>query len=187
MTADCIIYHINNDDKIVHLSENWQAFANNNMVGILSAENVLNKSVFDFIADENTRQLYKMLFNRVRSERVSVQLPFRCDSPVKRRYMSMEISPLDDSLIVLKSCVLREKIREAVLLLDPDIERTDDYLTICGWCKKVKVNDGWVEVESAMKLLNLVGESRLPNLSHAICDDCHESLQRELSSANKTH
>lgn len=187
MTADCIIYHIDNDDKIVHLSEGWQTLADNNLAGMPTAENVLNKPVFDFIADENTRQLYKMLFRRVRSEQVSLQFPIRCDSPDKRRYLLMHVYPLENGVIVLESCTQREEIREAVLLLDSGVERTNEYLPICSWCKKINVNDDWMEVESATQLLNLVGKSRFPNLSHCICDDCYENVKKELLNVNRLH
>lgn len=186
MTTDCITYHINDENKVVYISENWQSFAVENMAGILNAENVLKKSIFDFVADDNTRHLYHMLFERVRSTPVSIEFPFRCDSPDRRRYMAMEIFPLQDGLIALKSCTVREELREAVLLLDPRTERTDEYLTICGWCKKVYVNEEWVEVESAMELLHLLGENKLPNLSHGMCDDCYERINQQLNPVKKS-
>ena len=185
MKSDCITYHINDEDKIVYLSEEWGSFANENMAGILSAGNVLNKSIYEFIADDNSRQLYALLFQRVRNQPVSVQFPFRCDSPEKRRYMVMEIYPVENGLLALKSCIVREEIRQAVLLLDRNIERTAEYLKICGWCKKVDVNGVWMEAEPALKSLGLLGETRLPNLSHGMCDDCYENIRKELHLAGR--
>jgi len=185
MSADCITYHINAENKIVFISEQWHPFARDNMAGVLTSEHVLNKSIFDFVQDSKVKHLYKMLIERSRNEQIAVRLPFRCDSSDTRRYMAMEVYPVENGLIAFRSCILREEKRDSVRLLETDIKRTDDILTICSWCKRVNSNDGtWLEVELAIEKLKLFDENELPMLSHGMCADCYENVKKELQKIN---
>jgi len=182
MSADCITYHIDKDDRIVFLSESWKSFASNNMAGVLTKDYVLNKSIYDFVADEKIRHLYQMVLDRSRHEQKRIRLPFRCDSPDRRRYMAMEVFPLNADLLSMKSCMLKEELREPVSLLDTTIPRTDDYLTICSWCKRVRVSeDNWADVELAIEQLSLFDDSGLPKLSHGMCNDCYKNAIAEVN------
>jgi len=181
MSTNCITYHIDSSDRIIYLSESWQEFAVDNMAGILTSEYVLNRSIFDFFADEKVKHLYKMLIDRSRTEQVKLRLPFRCDAPDRRRYMAMEVYPLNSDVLVLRSCILREENRESIALLDESIDRSDEFLTICSWCKRVKLSDDdWREVEEAIESLRLFDDSVLPRLSHGMCSECFENARKEL-------
>lgn len=185
MPADCITYHIDEEDRIVYISEKWHSFASDNMAGVLTSEYVLNKPVYDFVADSKVKHLYKMLIQRARNECVHLRLPFRCDSPDTRRYMAMEVFPLDKGLVAFKSCVLREEKREHIPLLDPDTSRSDEIVTICSWCKRVRCpDDNWLEVEVAIEKMKLFQKQQLPDLSHGMCADCYEAAKLELISTN---
>lgn len=88
--------------------------------------------------------------------------------------MLMEIIPLEDESTGFKSCVVREEARDPVKLLDIDIDRSDEFLTICSWCKRIRVDKkNWVEVEQAIEQLGLFGASLLPQLSHEMCPRCY--------------
>jgi hypothetical protein len=76
--------------------------------------------------------------------------------------------------------MLVEKIekREKVLLLEKNVERSNEFIKICSWCKKVYIEneDCWYEVEDAVKKMNLFGKKRLPMLTHTMCDQCFKEL-----------
>ena len=54
---------------------------------------------------------------------------------------SIHYTKLYDEVIEFRSRVIREEYREPVLLLDSGRESSDDYLLICGWCKKVNIDE----------------------------------------------
>jgi hypothetical protein len=122
-----------------------------------------------------------MLLNRVRHHRQPLYFSFRCDAPHLRRFMQMEISSLAASGVALNSCIVREEPREPVALLDPDTAHSDDFLKICSFCKKVKLeDDGWAEVETAIERLHLFDVDKLPALTHGICPPCHADYRLKL-------
>lgn len=63
-----------------------------------------------------------------------------------------------------------------------EVERTDAMLIMCGWCKKVALpDDRWVEVEEAVKVLQLFDAPRLPRISHGICRECLDAFEMPLA------
>jgi uncharacterized CHY-type Zn-finger protein len=178
MDKRCVIYHIDNEGRIVYLSDEWQAFADENQASTLTPNHVLNKHLNDFIADKKCRQLYDLLIDAARTSHRTIQFPYRCDSPAKRRFMNMEITQLDQCTTQLTSCVEREESRETVPLLDSSIERTSEFIVICGMCKKIRISsDEWLEVEKAIERLGLFNAEYLPQLTQSLCYEC---LERKL-------
>ena len=78
-----------------------------------------------------------------------------------------------------RSALLREEARPRVDLLAPDFPRTEQWLTLCAWCKKVNVA-GWVEVEEAVRQLGLFEPARLPRITHGVCPACEETFESAL-------
>ena len=181
MSKKCLTYHLNSRLRINYVCDKWQLFASENNAGYLDNESVLNKPLSEFIVDRKSLHLYEMLIARVKKEQRSVKFPFRCDSPEKRRYMEMEIYSVDDGSVGFKSCIIAEEPREPVQLLETEVDRSEEIVTICSWCKKIKVaEDLWDEVENAIKKLELFAMTLLPQLSHGMCPVCYENMQGEL-------
>ena len=97
------VYCIDRNDLISSVNRAWLAFARENQAPELSAEGVLHKSLWDFIAYAEVRYLYGMLLNKVRATKLPVCVPFRCDSPARRRFMKLEIIPLKQKRIKFSS------------------------------------------------------------------------------------
>ncbi len=133
--------------------------------------------MFEFVADPGNRHIYTLLMNRVRETGRSVNFSFRCDAPDLRRFMQMEIGALSNGGLAFVSRTVREETRKSIALLDSESPRSDELLGICSWCKKVRLDeaDEWVEVEDAIKHLNLFESTLLPQLSHGVCPECYES------------
>jgi len=180
MSENCVTYHIDKEQKIVFLNDNWHSFASKNRARHLTSRAVLNKSIFTFITDESCRHLYQMLITRCKKKQEAFELSFRCDSPDRRRFMLMKIIPLESESTGFRSCIIREETRSPIKLLDVDIDRSNEFVTICSWCKQIRVdNDNWVEVEEAIERLELFGASPLPQLTHGLCPVCYEYVQQQ--------
>ncbi len=140
---------------------------------------------FEFISDPSLRQIYRMVFERVKSEQREICLPLRCDTPNLRREAYVRIRPVNvegGDYLEVENGTLSETPRPSVPLLDPHTARDETFLSICSWCKRVKVNDTeWVEVEDAIHRLKLFGRPTLPRLTHGMCPTCYHDLMASVT------
>jgi len=175
------IWIIDDADKIVHVNDDWLAFAQENTAPQLTASLVLDQPIWRFIQGQETSYLYRQIFRRVRAGKSPVKFPFRCDSPDCRRFMEMELSLLPGNAIQFMAHILREEWRDPVDLLDASRDSTREFLKICSWCKKINIpGRGWGEIEAAIVALDLFGHHPMPRMTHTICDACRGALRLEL-------
>jgi hypothetical protein len=176
------IYRVDAEDRITFVDASWLAFAVENELPALTAEAVTGKLLWDFISEPTSRQFYRIFAAKARETGQIIAVPFRCDGPQQRRFMKMFIVPQPEGALEFRSLLEREEARPRVDLFDAKVPRTDDYITVCAWCKRAKVSD-WVEVEAAVQELQLFHQPRLPQISHGICPDCTRELLRQTGSA----
>lgn len=176
-------YRIDGDDRVVWVSDAWISFAQENGAAeSCHPDAVLNRSIWDFIDGIETRYLYDILLKKLRQTRSSAWLTFRCDAPDKRRYLALHISAAEKDTVEFESTVIREEVRDSVLLLEPDIPRSEKFIKLCSMCKKVEVaNNSWLEIEAAIAILGLFEESALPKISHGLCQECFASVMAEVA------
>jgi hypothetical protein len=184
------IWVIDHADKIVHVNDDWLAFAGENTAPQLTAPLVLDQPIWRFIQGQETSYLYRQIFRRVRAGVSPVKFPFRCDSPDCRRFMEMQLSLLPGATIQFMAHMLREEWRDPVDLLDASRDKSGEFLKICSWCKKIDIpGQGWGEIEAAIGPLDLFGHHTMPRMTHTICDSCHDAVKSELDkeSGKKQH
>lgn len=170
------ICQIDLEDKIEAVNDEWLAFASENL-SLLSKETVIDKVLWEFIGDPETRELYRCLLEKVRMRNAFLTIPFRCDSPDCRRFMELEIFAAISGSIVFRSRIVRMERRSYVELLAIGIERSNRLVKMCSWCKRVESGEvEWLEVEDAIQKLRLFDEEKLPQISHGVCPSCATSL-----------
>ena len=175
------IWIIDDADKIVHVNDDWLAFARENIAPQLTESVVLDQSIWRFIQGQETIYIYKQIFSGVRAGKSPVKFPFRCDSPDCRRFMEMKLSLLPGGAIQFIAHIVREEWRDPVDLLEASRDRSGEFLKICSWCKKIDIpGRGWEEVEAAIDTLDLFGQPSLPRVTHTICDPCYDAIRLEL-------
>ena len=165
-------YCIGADNRILQVSDEWLAFARENQAPELTRERVLGRSIFAFISGAETEYLYYLLLDEVRSRRRAVSVPFRCDGASVRRFMRLELSPLEGEVVLCAGVLLKEEPRQAISFLDAMSARSAEAITICSWCKRVRVGEAWLDVESAVERLDLFRSRRLPQQNHGVCESC---------------
>lgn len=177
---DEVVYQIDRKDLLIFVNEQWDRFAENNDSADLAGINLHQQSIWDFIQDSETKHLHRMLLQKVRSEYVILDLPFRCDSPSLRRYMQMNISPLADGQVEYRCRLIKAEAREPVPFISEEVANGDALLRMCSWCKKIDIGRNlWLEIEEAIKCMGLFSQQRLPKISHTICRTCVEALEDE--------
>lgn len=171
-------YSVDAADTIIAVDDAWLAFARDNDAPHLGEEAVIGAPLFGFLYGDETKRLYRLLLDRVRSTRRTLTVPFRCDGPKVRRFMELRIELRDADQVEFAGRMIHEERRPAVRLLDPSVARSGETLVICAWCKKVRIENGnWGEVEEAVSRLGLFESMALPDLIHGVCDACLEQVE----------
>jgi len=166
-------YCIDADDRIESVDMNWTTFARENGAPELQGDAVLGYSLWAFVQGDEIEELYRAVFERVRSLDVSIMLPFRCDSPDLRRYMRLVVQRRRGASLQVDAVTIREQPQLHVNLLEPTGVRSDLSLSICGHCKRVLVSgEEWIEPEDAALRLQLLESEGVPRLDHRVCPDC---------------
>jgi len=174
-------YHLDRDDRIVHVSAGFAAFATENG-GEQLLNDIVGRSIWQYVSGVHTRSLYADMFEQVRARGREVSLPFRCDSPAVRRYMTLVISPLDGRGLRIVARLDRMEQREPVRLLDPRVPRSGPAIEGCSLCRRMVVPDaGWVSVEQAVARLRLFDEAQMPPITHGVCPACDAEFNQRLA------
>ncbi len=177
-----LLYKLNARDEISSVNEEWLSFARANGGEPVLPPVILGRSIWDFIADLETRHIYRILHRRVRAHGVPIGLSLRCDAPERRRLLELTISAGEHETLCYRVQTVKEEDRDVVPLLSPHVPRSELFVTMCGWCKRVSVPpNGWLEVEDAVVALSLFNEPYPPQLTHGICEECQDSLRLAMS------
>lgn len=183
MTSDILIYRLDENNLINYVNETWENFAIANNCGHKClSDYVLGMHYSNYIEGPETKLIYKYIIENVKKYRKKISFPFRCDSPGKRRYLKMEISLLGNGDLEFKSHTIKTEKRNNIKLLEQYIERSNTFLNICSMCKRVKTDKYiWVEIEKALKTLNLFSKTKLPQLTHGLCPECYRQMIDEIN------
>ena len=177
-----VVYSLDQDRHIVDVNDSWNKFALDNEAPHLERNQVLNRPLWDYIADAETRHVHRVLMERVTNKQSILEVPFRCDSPSVRRFMQMKIVPNDEGAVTYNCKVERIEHRAPVQFLEQKKWREKKLLRMCSWCKKVDVGDNiWLEIEAAVEKLQLLERKILPEISHTMCDECLNKLDDSTS------
>lgn len=177
-------YRVNDHDQIVSVNPEWDEFATSNGGHQVTADRVLNRPLWDFITDPTTQDLYRQILHQIRSGR-TVRFSFRCDAPECRRLLEMTVERAADGTTEFRTRTLSEEKRPTPLLLKSEAKRSADLLRVCGWCKRVHADGAWVEVEEAVDRLHLFHQSRLPAMTHGICEPCLKRMMETVKASRQ--
>jgi len=172
-TPDRLVYRVDAGDAIAWVGPGWLEFARDNDAPELEPSSLLGRPLRTWVAGSSVWQLYALLLQRVRLTGRAVTFAFRCDAPALRRFLTMTMTPLAEHGIEFDSVLTRAESRAPMPLLDRRLARSERFVTVCSWCKRVKVTEGdWREIETAVEPLRLFGTAGLPMLTHGICPSC---------------
>jgi hypothetical protein len=143
----------------------------------LRASQILGQLLWDFIGDATTRQLYSAILERARTGAGPLAFSFRCDTPTQRRLMHMRIAGRAAGSVSFEVRLVATRVRPPVPLLETGAPRSASIVRMCSWCKRMPLPTGqWVEVEEAMKVLDILDAFPLPAISHGMCPGCFEAI-----------
>lgn len=181
VTASVVSYTIDADDVIVEVSSSWQEFAKENYAVGLTEREVVGQSLWEFIKDDSTRSLYKVLLRAVRNKGQAISFPFRCDSPRMRRYMVMNVTPHASGQVSFTNELVETRSRNPEIFFQNTLGANKLYYVMCSVCNKVRPyeEDEWLEVEEAFESLAHLDDP--VQVVYEVCETCsnamHSSLQ----------
>ncbi len=187
MNNDEYRYSIDGENRIVSVSDNWDAFARaNNGASSIQSDDIIGKKVWSFFAGEEIKYLFRQLFEYVRNKQKVIIIPFRCDSPVEQRFLELRLEPLEDQGLKFTNSIIKvEKCQSKPESLF-DVDADNGVLKVCSMCKKLEVSDGqWLDMEQGIPVLNLFGEQAVPPISHGLCKPCYHQALIELRLTRK--
>ncbi len=176
-------YVIDEHDALVCVDDAWVDFARDNDAPELTRSFVTGRPIWDFIAGDETRELYARLFASVRASNASRTFPFRCDSPNLYRFMELQLVPSGVSGIELRGRLLREQARVHCSILDRALARDDYSFPACSLCTRIFAFGSWLETDEAVRRLGAFDTERPPGLEYTVCDDCRRRVDREAAPA----
>ena len=180
MAEPSVAYEIDAADRLTRVNSAWSAVAVAAGAAHLVESRVIGRSLWDFIGDATTRQLYAAILDRARSGAL-IAFDFRCDTPTRRRRLHMRITGRPAGGVAFDVRVADAQDRPSVALLDPALERGPGTIRMCGWCKRVPLpSGGWVEIEDAMPVLAVLDQVPPPAISHGMCPACYDAISSEL-------
>jgi hypothetical protein len=170
-------YWVDAENRLAAVDEEFREFAVVNGAPELASNSILGRRMSSFCSDDATIEIWTRLFSRAR-EGASISLHIRCDSPEKRRLLTLDLSVHEDRRIRVLSTTLSEEDRPPIALLEVARTPAETVLGCCGWCKRWRLPTGtWVEAEELVATLRLLEEEVLPGVSHGICDECAASFR----------
>lgn len=181
MIGRLVEYEVDADDRLVWVSPSWDDFAVDNDAPELSGGACLGRKLLDFVTGAEMQLLWRELLGRCRSSAGALTVTLRCDSPRLRRDMEATLVSGGDGGIRVGVATLSASPRDVQSLLDRHAERSPDLLTMCSWCKAVRVGDEWAPLEGATERLGLLREARVPRISHGICPGCHGEWMADIA------
>lgn len=178
-----IYYVIDAEDHLVSVCPGWLEFAVKNEGDGLEPAHVVGRSLWDFITDDPTRELYEAVLEHVRSGS-NTDLVLRCDAPECRRLIEMIVTRQPNGNVEFKTVLLASKVRSPQRLLARSTPRTAQHVMVCSWCDLVNVDvDKWFEVEAAMDYLRLADETELPMIEPVVCPACYAKVMEILATS----
>ncbi len=180
-TGTVVEYWIDADDVVVGVGDAWAEFARDNDAPELVTLDS-ERTLWSYFDNDEARELWKLLVERVRALQTDARVPLRCDAPDARRWFEVTMTPEADGRVHFRSMLAFEEPRPPVSLLDPRTERDDDLepVPVCSWCGRGEHASQWLDVEDLVQTARLLERTSMPAVSYGICASCRDEMSVEL-------
>jgi predicted Fe-S protein YdhL (DUF1289 family) len=166
-------YRVDAADRLTWVDDQWLAFARENGAAGLVEPMVVGRSLWEFMQDDATRELYQEIHERIRATGNPLVMPFRCDSPLLQRHMQLTISREPGGQLMYHSRFVRVIPQPSCALLDPNRERSDAFLSMCSCCKRSLLEPvGWLDLEDISVRLRIFEMPKIPQVHYTVCPSC---------------
>ena len=174
-------YELDAEDRVVDVGPGWDDFALDNQAPTATRDRVVGRPFYSHVEGSETRSLLKMVFDRTRALKKPVELPFRCDAPGVRRFMTFTSEVTHGGGLRITTRLLGEGKRDALRFLVGPGSRGREPIRVCSWCNRIAAEPGvWLEAESAAERMGLLLDPQVPVMTHGICPRCQRGVMGSL-------
>lgn len=166
-----VIYQLDGQNTIVAINDDWIEFAMANGGESLVPENVIGKSIFQYICGEPTQMYFRVIAAHARLTRQTVSHRYRCDGEDVKRFMEMTITPLDNSALEVKHTILAEEPKPLVKFVYASTNASR-FIKRCSICNRVNLNEQWCEDSALNAPQDQVA------VVYGVCEDCKDIRYR---------
>lgn len=179
VSADSIVFWIDDQDRIVEVNEAWNRFALANGGEGCVDHLVLGRNLREFVRGDATRMLLDTLVLQSRSWKKQIERVYRCDSSDMRRHMEMRIDPDGKRLRFAHRVVSTEPMSTAVQFTY-DQSGALKKIIRCSMCNRVQVQRTWMEADAACT----GGQIQAQQLViYSVCPGCKAAVRRPRQAA----
>lgn len=172
-------YLLSPNDRIERVCDAWSQAAALRMGERLHGEQVLGRSIWEFINGGPTQRLYDALYRHVRATGRGVGFGYRGDSPGAIRYMHMHIIPGPAGRVHLRSELLHEQSRgRAIYFVHVDYRRHPALLQ-CSLCQRLNANGRWYTVSEALEHTGLIDALLPVEVGDTVCNCCCNKVKQQ--------
>jgi len=132
--------------------------------------------LLDHVDGPAVREFVGRLLEAARRMARPVEFAYRCDSPDRRRFMRLRLEPASDGSLAIRSWIEREEARAPMVLLDPAAARSEDFVRVCAWCRRIEAEGEWIALEEAIEHRDLLAREPVPDITHTICPECDATV-----------
>ncbi|PIQ51976.1 MAG: hypothetical protein COW02_11950 [Comamonadaceae bacterium CG12_big_fil_rev_8_21_14_0_65_59_15] len=166
-----VIYLVNRDNLLTEVNEGWAAFAQANQGDAIPASAVLGRSVLEFVSGKVTKQYWQNLLERARASDKPVQVDYRCDAPLLKRWMRMELQVLEGGSLRISHQQIAQQARARPIYFARSQQRGKYSYVRCSLCNKIKVAEQWLEPDC---LSEGTASNTVINVTYGLCGKCSE-------------
>lgn len=164
-------YCLDNKNIIVSVSNNWNNFAEENDGLSIFSENVIGKSIWDFISGNTTKMWLDCIFQLARLRKSKIEKTYRCDSPDIKRYMKMIIIPDIDGFLKIEHQIMSTEVQETPVFIYASPTKNDKFKKRCSVCGRILQDNCWYEPAN---LNDSITQNFL--VIYTVCNECKRSL-----------
>lgn len=159
-------YVLDNRHRIVSVSGAWDEFADENGGVTVSVADVCGRELWDFVAGDTTRMWLETVFQFSRLHGMSIERPYRCDSPDLKRFMRMRIDHEIGGILRIEHLITGIEQRSVPV----SIRYGGNARQRCSICGRVHCG-GWQET-----LAEHAEGSKGIIVIYTVCEDCQRLL-----------
>jgi hypothetical protein len=176
-------YRLDEHDRITEVNESWKRFALENGGENLIAENVIGRSLRDFISGDVTRMFVSALLQSTRLTGKERTINYRCDSAEVKRFMAMDIVPVNSGELISRHRVLRELKLPVSIPFTAIKSGQKALIKRCSMCNRLtKGGSPLIEPEDAERL-GWLDQPASALVIYSVCRDCAALVARTRASA----
>lgn len=167
------IYRLDAFDRIIAVDEGWHELALSHDAPGAFAPEVLGRSIWRFVAGQETECYLNAIFFWCRRTGRSVELPYRCDTPLERRWWTMRVSGAEDYGLEIRH---EEKDRLPAPLSGLVRRSGNAARQLCSICCRGEMDGVWMEG------VGYAGR-RKPAEVYTVCPTCRRAAAEGLGMA----